>query len=76
MSSQPPNKPVEYYLNLQTREVEVGKTSDWVSRLGPYKTAQEARDALEIAAERNQEFDQDDAQWQATWKDEDEEDDW
>lgn len=42
-----------YYYNVATGEVERGYESDWTHRMGPYDTAAEAADALEIAKARN-----------------------
>lgn len=47
-----------YYFNVATGEVERGYESDWTNRMGPYDTAEEAQNALEIAAARN-------ADWEA-----------
>lgn len=52
----------KYWYNLKTGEVERGRISLWSQRMGPYDTPEEAAAALERAAERNQE-----------WEDEDEE---
>jgi hypothetical protein len=43
---------VEYWFNTTTGEVEVGKKSLSLDRIGPFETEAEARRALEIIAER------------------------
>ena len=42
----------EYWFNTKTNEVEIGKQSLSLDRLGPFPTFEEARDALEIIARR------------------------
>lgn len=42
----------EYWFNTKTNEVEIGKQSLSLDRLGPFATFEEARDALEIIARR------------------------
>ena len=44
----------EYWFNTKTNEVEIGKQSLSLDRLGPFATFEEARDALEIIARRAQ----------------------
>jgi hypothetical protein len=46
----------EYYYNTETGEVEEGKPSSWVSRMGPYRTREEAAHALDRARARNQQW--------------------
>ena len=48
----------KYYFNTSTGEVELGYVSGVSHRMGPYDTREEAARALEIARERN-------AQWEA-----------
>lgn len=50
----------EFYYNLETHEIEEGKVSSWSNRMGPYKTREQAQHALEIAAARNEKWDEDD----------------
>lgn len=57
-----------WYYNTRTREVEQGPASDFVDRLGPYATREEAAAALETAARRNARWEAEDRAW-----DEDEE---
>jgi hypothetical protein len=42
----------EYWFNTKTQEVEIGKQSLSLDRLGPFETMQEARNAVEIIARR------------------------
>ena len=42
----------EYWFNTKTQEVEVGKQSLSLDRLGPFSTFEEARNALEVIAKR------------------------
>jgi hypothetical protein len=42
----------EYWFNTKTQEVEIGKQSLSLDRLGPFETMQEAKNALEIIARR------------------------
>jgi hypothetical protein len=44
----------EYWFNTKTNEVEIGKQSLSLDRLGPFASFEEARDALEIIARRAQ----------------------
>ncbi|VEW12075.1 Uncharacterised protein [Brevibacterium casei] len=53
----------KWYFNTATGEVEQGLVSDWNHRMGPYNTEAEARDALEQAKKRNEEWDEDDEKW-------------
>lgn len=52
----------KYYFNLRTREVEQGPQSIWADRLGPYDTYDEAVKALDRAKERNEIWDEQDAE--------------
>lgn len=56
----------KWYFDPSTGEVSQGKQAGWENRMGPYDSAAEARDALTIAAARNQAADNED----------DEDDDW
>jgi hypothetical protein len=42
----------EYWFNTKTQEVEIGKQSLSLDRLGPFETMQEAKNAVEIIARR------------------------
>ena len=42
----------EYWFNTKTQEVEIGKQSLSLDRLGPFTTMQEAKNAIEIIARR------------------------
>ena len=54
----------EYFYNTRTKMVEHGRLSPWEDIMGPYETAAEAARALEIAKERNADWDEDDADWE------------
>ncbi len=53
----------KYYFNTRTREVERGSQSSWHHLMGPYDTAEEAQNALTIAQERNEEWEEEDKEW-------------
>lgn len=53
---------LEWYYNNATGEVAQGLVFDSNHRMGPYATEEEARHALEIAAERNLVADAQDAE--------------
>ncbi len=42
----------EYWFNTKTNEVEIGKQSLSLERIGPFSTYEEAKNALEIIAQR------------------------
>lgn len=54
----------KFYFDPATGEVNQGKTGSWENRMGPYDTEAEAREALKTAAERNEEFDEQDKAWE------------
>lgn len=54
---------MDYYFNLETGQVEAGPQSPSNQRMGPYATREEAARALDIAAARNESWDEDDAAW-------------
>ncbi|MEV6110855.1 hypothetical protein AB0M28_40110 [Streptomyces sp. NPDC051940] len=58
-------KPGEWYYCLEHKKVEEGPECPAKNRLGPYPTPEAAAHAIEIADERNEEWDSD-----ARWKDE------
>ncbi|MCF2706387.1 hypothetical protein I6E29_03800 [Arcanobacterium haemolyticum] len=60
----------EFYFNTATGEVEEGKQSSWLHRMGPYSTREEAARAYEVAVERNRQIDESDESWKRTWDDE------
>ena len=43
----------EYWFNLKTKQVEVGKQSAAIYRVGPFATRQEAEQAEKLLAERS-----------------------
>ncbi|WP_296631918.1 SPOR domain-containing protein [Rhodoluna sp.] len=51
----------EFWFNLQTNQVEVGKQSAASHRMGPYGTREEAEHALAKAAERAAKWREDEA---------------
>lgn len=55
------NGETEFWFNMQTGEVEAGKQTLALYRIGPFETFEEAESALEIIAARS-----------AAWADEDE----
>jgi hypothetical protein len=58
----------QYYFNTETGEVEEGKKSSWLHRMGPYDTAEEAAHAFQRAAQRNAAEDAADRAWQEEWE--------
>lgn len=54
---------VKYYYNLSTGAVEEGRQSRGEDLMGPYDTREEAQHALQIAAARNEEWEQEDKEW-------------
>ena len=53
----------EFYLNSRTGEVEQGKQSGSLHRMGPYPTREAATEAYERAAVRNKAWDEADKAW-------------
>lgn len=53
----------EFYLNTRTGEVEEGKVSGSLNRMGPYPTREAATEAYERAADRNEAWDEADKAW-------------
>lgn len=53
----------EYYYNLETGKVEVGKASEALHRMGPYPTREAALHAMDHARERNAQWDEADRNW-------------
>ncbi|WP_425956820.1 SPOR domain-containing protein [Xylanimonas sp. McL0601] len=58
----------EYWYNTQTHEVEVGRSSSWSHLMGPYKSREEALQALDHARQRSDDWDKDDEDWAAGHK--------
>ncbi len=52
----------EYWFNTKTNEVEIGKQSLSLDRLGPFSTLEEAKHALEIVSKRAQALRQEDSE--------------
>jgi hypothetical protein len=56
--------PVQYWYNTKTGEVEESRDrSSWSNRMGPYPTRDAARNALDSARRRNEEWEDEDADW-------------
>lgn len=53
----------DYYYNLDTKQVEEGAQSPSSELMGPYATREEAQHALDIAAQRNRDWDEEDREW-------------
>lgn len=53
----------KYYYNLSTGEIEFGRRSRGMNRMGPYDSLDEARTALANARERNEAWEDDDRAW-------------
>ncbi|RZU37746.1 hypothetical protein EV284_2930 [Streptomyces sp. BK022] len=66
-------KPGEWYYCLDHKKVEEGPDCPGEDRLGPYASPDEARHAVEIARERNREW-ENDPRWQDTPADESDKD--
>lgn len=71
MPTEPLDPQTAYYFNTETSQVEQGYQSDWTGRMGPYRTREEAENALATAARRNKDWDKADREWDG---DEDNED--
>ena len=52
-----------YYYNTRTGEVTRGRVHSWSYRMGPYRTREEAANALEIAQARAAAWDEEDRRW-------------
>lgn len=63
MSSEPLDPEKAYYYNTRTGEVEQGYRSDWTVRMGPYRTREEAANALALAEQRNKAWEAADREW-------------
>lgn len=55
-------EPKEYWFNTRTNQVEVGKQSIAVYRIGPFSTFEEASNALEILAAKSKQWREKDEQ--------------
>lgn len=54
----------QFYFNLTTGTVEEGQQSPGTELMGPYATREEASRALQIAADRNKAWDEENAEWE------------
>lgn len=52
----------EFWFNTKTNEVEIGKQSIAVYRIGPFKTRSEAERALEILANKSKQWSDSDSE--------------
>jgi len=52
----------EYWFNTKTNQVEVGKQSFAVYRIGPFLTRKEAEQALQIVARKSQSWKEDEGE--------------
>lgn len=55
--------PDEFWVNLGTGQIEQGRQSPGLSRMGPYPTRAAAEHAFETAAARNEAWDEADRRW-------------
>ncbi|MCA5894991.1 SPOR domain-containing protein [Isoptericola sp. NEAU-Y5] len=56
--------PVQYWYNTSTGQVEEGtERSSWTNRLGPYPTREAAERALDTAKQRNDSWEEEEADW-------------
>jgi hypothetical protein len=53
----------QYWYNTETGEVEEGHRSRWTNLMGPYPTREAAEHALEQARQRNDAWEDEDADW-------------
>ena len=56
------DEPQQFWFNLDTKQVEVGKQSAAIYRIGPFDTREGAARALDVIAERNQAWQADEQQ--------------
>jgi hypothetical protein len=54
----------KYFYNVATGEVEHGRQSHSDVLMGPYDTAEEASRALQIAAEKTEQWEEEERRWQ------------
>ena len=59
----PTGDKVEYFFNTATRQVERGRQSSWEHLLGPFDTAEEAQQAVDIASDKSEAWDEADKAW-------------
>lgn len=53
----------QFWVNVDSGEVEEGRQSGAAHRMGPYRTREEAEHAFDTAAHRNEAWDEDDRRW-------------
>ncbi|MBO7717663.1 MAG: hypothetical protein J6S17_02485 [Aeriscardovia sp.] len=58
-----PGEEKKWYFNIKTGKVEYGRISSLFDVMGPYNSEQEARNALEKAAQDNSKWDEENRSW-------------
>ena len=58
-----PGEEKKWYFNIKTGKVEYGRISSLFDVMGPYNSEQEARNALEKAAQDNSKWDEENPSW-------------
>ncbi|MBQ1273272.1 MAG: hypothetical protein IIY10_00700 [Aeriscardovia sp.] len=58
-----PGEEKKWYFNIKTGKVEYGRISSLFDVMGPYNSEQEARNALEKAAQDNCKWDEENRSW-------------
>lgn len=53
----------QYWYNIETGKVEIGRQSAWDKVMGPYPTYEAAEHALSTAHERSEDWDEEDREW-------------
>ena len=53
----------EYWFNVETGQVEIGRQSSWEKVMGPYPTYEAAQNALDVAKHRSEDWDEQDREW-------------
>lgn len=53
----------KFYYNTRSGKVEQGRKFSWFSRMGPYKTREEAEHALDIAQAKSAAWDEEDKEF-------------
>lgn len=59
----------DFYYNLETGEVEEGRLSEGLHRMGPYASREDAMRALSRARDRNLKWEEEDRAWAEEWDD-------
>ena len=53
----------QFWFNTKTKQVEQGRQSHYSDLMGPYPTREQAQQALDTAAARNEAWDDEDERW-------------